>query len=80
MYATGSKHGWTSVEEGFFHLRYVHSSAIVPCCNCKIEIWIFLSEFAHNALLGESSEESAGWIRKKPEVNGGPSGKLRSPR
>ena len=79
-YATGRKHGRTSIEEGFFHVLYVNSNAIVPCCKCKIEIWIVLSEFAHNTLIGESSEKSAGWIRKKLEVNGGPSRKLRPPR
>ena len=48
--------------------------------SAKFGIWIVLSEFAHNALIGESSAESAGWIRKKPEVNGGPSRNLRPPR
>src|SRR5208337_5069473 len=31
-------------------------------------------------LSGESAAESAGWIRKKPEVDGGPSRTLRPPR
>src|SRR5271166_4071563 len=47
---------------------YVNCSATVPCCKCKIEIWIVLSQFADNALIGKSSEERAG-IRKKLEVN-----------
>jgi hypothetical protein len=28
----------------------MNSSAIVPCCKCKIEIWVALSEFPHRAL------------------------------
>ena len=27
-----------TLEEGCFHVLYVNSSAIVPCCKCKIEI------------------------------------------
>src|SRR5271157_2698004 len=45
--------------------------------SAKSKYWIVLSDFAHNALIGESSAESAGWIRKKPEWNGGPSRTLR---
>ena len=61
-------------------MLYVNSSAIVPCCKCKIEIGSSCPSLLTTLLFGESSEKSAGWIRKKLEVNGGPSRKLRPSR
>jgi len=58
----------------------MNSSAIVPCCKCKIEIGSSCPSLLTTLLFGESSEKSAGWIRKKLEVNGGPSRKLRPSR
>jgi len=51
----------------------MNSSAIVPCCKCKIEIGSACPSLLTTLMFGESSEKSAGWIRKKLELNGGPS-------
>ncbi len=36
---------------------------LIDVASAKNVIWIVLSKFAYNALIGETSEERAGWIR-----------------